>query len=92
MTHAEDDLETRARRRVGMKMGWYTHALVYVLVNLGLFALDRAGGGPNWSTWPLLGWGIGLAVHGVVTLVGLKGEGFRERMLEQERRRLRERG
>ena len=31
-----NDIESRARRRVGMKLGFYTHALVYVLVNLGL--------------------------------------------------------
>lgn len=31
------DLEKAARRRVDMKIGFYTHALVFVLVNLGLF-------------------------------------------------------
>ncbi len=84
-----DDIETRARRRVGMKMGFYTHALVYGLVNLGLFAISSVSGRGNWHVWPLLGWGLGLAIHGIVTFIALRGEGLRKRMLEQEMERLR---
>jgi len=65
MTDAEAEaaLETRARRRVGIKMGFYIHALVFVLVNLGLFALNSSLGGTRWSHFPLWGWGLGLAIH-----------------------------
>jgi hypothetical protein len=84
-----NDIESRARRRVGMKLGFYTHALVYVLVNLGLFAISSVSGRGNWHVWPLLGWGVGLAIHGIVTLISLRGEGMRERMLEREIERLR---
>ena len=38
------DVERLARRRAGAKMGWYIHAFVYVLVNLGLVALSAAHG------------------------------------------------
>lgn len=86
-----DDIESRARRRVGLKMGFYTHLLVYVLVNLGLFAISSASGRGNWHFWPLLGWGLGLAIHGIVTFVSLRGEGLRGRMLEREIERLRSR-
>jgi 2TM domain len=88
-TSAPDDIETRARRRVGIKLGFYTHALVFVLVNLGMFAFNSVLGGYRWSVWPLWGWGLGLAIHGVVTLLSLQGEGMRERMLAQEIERLR---
>jgi len=84
-----NDIESRARRRVGMKLGFYTHALVYVLVNVGLFAISSVSGRGNWHVWPLLGWGLGLAIHGLVTFIGLSGEGVRERMLEHEIERLR---
>jgi hypothetical protein len=84
-----NDIESRARRRVGMKLGFYTHALVYVLVNLGLFAISSVSGRGNWHVWPLLGWGLGLTIHGIVTFVSLSGEGVRERMLEREVERLR---
>ena len=83
------DIEARARRRVNMKMGFYTHALVYVLVNLGLFAINTVTGRGQWHFWPLLGWGVGLTIHGIVTFLNLHGEGFRERMLADEIERLR---
>lgn len=79
-----DDIEARARRRVGIKMGFYTHALVFVIVNLGLFGLNNMIGGHRWSVWPLAGWGLGLAIHGVMTLLSLQGEGWRRRMLAGE--------
>jgi hypothetical protein len=79
-----DDIEARARRRVGIKMGFYTHALVFVIVNLGLYGLNTVIGGHRWSVWPLAGWGLGLAIHGVVTLLSLQGEGWRRRMLADE--------
>ena len=83
-----DDIEARARRRVGRRMGFYTHALVFVIVNLGLVGLNTMLGGHRWSVWPLAGWGLGLAIHGVVTLLSLQGEGWRQRMLAGEIERL----
>lgn len=91
MQTTPDDLETRARRRVGIKLGFYTHALIYVLVNGGLILLNTATGGHRWSVWPLMGWGLGLAIHGIVTFVGLRGEGLRERMLAHEIEALKQR-
>ncbi|MDQ2734981.1 MAG: 2TM domain-containing protein [Pseudomonadota bacterium] len=91
---ASDDerlLERRARRRVGTKMGFYIHALVFVLVNLGLFAINSYTGGERWAIFPLLGWGLGLAIHGIVTFVSLQGDGLRSRMLQSEMDRLRQR-
>lgn len=89
--HAEHALEARARRRVGMRLGFSVHAAVFVLVNLGLFAIDGLGGGARWSHWPLMGWGMGLAIHGVVTLAALRGDGLRDRMVADEVERLRRR-
>ena len=86
----EQELLKRARRRVALKTGWMIHALVYVLVNLALAGVNLASGGQRWHLFPLLGWGLGLAIHGVVTLVLLRGEGLRERMLAAEVRRLRD--
>jgi hypothetical protein len=79
-----DSIEARARRRVGIKLGFYTHALVFALVNTGLYVLNSVIGGYRWSVWPLWGWGLGLAIHGVVTFIALRGEGLRERMLASE--------
>ena len=88
----ENALRKRARRRVGIRTGFYIHALVYALVNFGLFALNTSLGGTRWSTFPLLGWGLGLAIHGIVTFVSLRGDGMRSRMVENEMERLRRHG
>jgi hypothetical protein len=84
----DEELRERAERRVKAKIGFQIHALVFVLVNLGLFAMNMVGGGPRWQGWPLFAWGIGLAVHGIVTCIDLRGEGYRERMLANEIERL----
>jgi hypothetical protein len=81
-------IEARARRRVALKMGFYIHALVFVCVNGGLFMLNSVLGGTRWAHFPLWGWGLGLAIHGIVTLVSLQGEGLRSRMLAREIERL----
>jgi hypothetical protein len=82
--HTDADIEARARRRVAMRTGFYTHALVFVLVNLGLFVMNTMTGGYRWSNWPLFGWGLGLAIHGLTTYLNLRGEGWKQRMLAQE--------
>lgn len=83
----DERLERRARRRAGMKMGWYIHAGVYAVVNLFLGALALSNG-QHWAIYPALGWGVGLAIHGIVVFV-LTGD-VQERLVENERRKLRE--
>jgi len=91
-TLTEDQILRRAKRRVGLKTGFMTHALVYVLVNLGLFGINLFNGGQRWHLFPLLGWGLGLAIHGVVTFIALRGDDYRERMLAAEVERVRRGG
>ena len=69
---AGDQAYKRAHDRAEMVQGLYIHLLVYVVINAGLFAINWAttgGDGPWWFYWTLLGWGIGVAVHVVATLV-----------------------
>ncbi len=86
---SEEQILRRARRRVSLKTGFMIHALVYVLVNLGLLLINLWDGGQRWHMFPLLGWGVGLAIHGIVTTIALRGEGLRERMLASEVERVR---
>jgi hypothetical protein len=82
-----EEIERLAQKRAGAKLGWYAHALVYVCVNLYIFAASRYGFGHRpWSAFPLLGWGLGLALHGLSVFV--LGGNLRERMVQQERERL----
>jgi hypothetical protein len=80
-------LEQLARKRAGAKLGWYIHAAVYLLVNLLLVALSVSSG-RHWAVFPLLGWGLGLAVHGAVVFLLTGGAGLHERLVQQERERL----
>jgi hypothetical protein len=91
ISRTEHELERRARRRVGLKLGWYTHALVYALVNAGLIALDATTGDYRWSVFPLAGWGLGLAIHGLVVLLALR-DGWRARLIAAEVEALKRRG
>jgi hypothetical protein len=85
----EDELLARAKKRVGMKVGFFTHLLVFVLVNLGLYLLTNQAFGARWTPFPMWGWALGLTIHGIVTFLGLQGDGLRERMLAKELERLR---
>jgi hypothetical protein len=89
---SSEDLERLAHKRAGAKLGWYVHAAVYLVVNLFVFAISSYGFGERpWSIFPMLGWGLGLGLHGIsVFMLGACG-GFRERLLQQERDRLRRR-
>lgn len=81
------DLERLARRRAGARMGWYIHAIVYIAVNL-LLATLSAMSDRHWAVFPALGWGLGLAIHGLVTFLVTGGAGLHERLVQQERSRL----
>jgi hypothetical protein len=84
-----EQIEYLARKRAGAKLGWYAHACVYVLVNLAFFAASYYGVRARpWSVFPALGWGVGLALHGISVFLLGKGSSFRERMVDRERERL----
>ena len=87
----DTELQALAHRRVGLKMGFLIHLLVYILVNAGLLVLSLSRGG-HWHWGPLLGWGLGLAIHGLVTLLNLRGQGLRAQLLAAELQRLRAKG
>lgn len=90
MSPASDpEIERIARQRASAKLGWTVHAAVYVVVNLYLFAMSQyAFGQRPWSVFPLLGWGLGLALHGISVFVLGSGSAWRERLVQRERDRL----
>ena len=38
----------------------------------------------RWSHFALFGWGLGLGIHGLVTVIALQGEGVRRSLLARE--------
>ena len=86
---SSDEIDRIARKRAGAKLGWYIHAALYVVVNLAVFAVSKDGIGTRpWSGFPLLGWGLGVVLHGVSVFVLGSGSGLRERLVQRERERL----
>lgn len=88
MKLTDQEIEHLAHRRARAKMGWIVHACVYVAVNAVLLIVHASRGhGGAWPLFPALGWGFGLAMHGIS--VFLRGSGaLRGRLVDRERRRL----
>jgi hypothetical protein len=58
------------------------HLLTYLLVNGGLVAMNLASGGEFWAIWPILAWGLGLALQAMRALPA-PGDDDRERILRR---------
>lgn len=92
----DDPAWVRARARATAQRDFLLHLGIYVLVNALLVVIDVAAGtsgttflGLDWAFWPIGGWGLGLAIHGMWAY-GI-GRGWEERraaqLYEQERQR-----
>jgi hypothetical protein len=59
----------RAQKRVRRRRDFYVHLAVYVVIMSGLVLLNWAIS-PTfwWVVFPAIGWGVGLAAHGVSVL------------------------
>ena len=60
-----DEGRERAIRRLQAKRGFRQHLVVYVVINASLAVIwGLTLGGYFWPLWPMVSWGIGLALHG----------------------------
>ncbi|WP_028021571.1 2TM domain-containing protein [Enterovibrio calviensis] len=58
--------ETRILNQVREIKGFYSHLITYASVITGLFILNYMTSPEYiWAWWPALGWGIGIASHGL---------------------------
>lgn len=83
----EQQINRLVHQRAAAKMRWYIHALVYVCVNLGLVLLAWQSG-RDWRVYPLLGWGLGLALHGAAVWLLGPGSNLKQNLVARERARL----
>lgn len=57
----------RAKQKVEALKAFYVHFILYLLFNLGLFALNLFTSPDTlWFFWPLLGWGLGVLIHALI--------------------------
>jgi hypothetical protein len=86
----ETELRRLATHRADMKLGFRAHLMAYAIVNAGLTAINLITTPDHlWFYWPMIGWGLGLAAHGVAVFAD--GENIRGRMIEAEYEKLRRR-
>jgi hypothetical protein len=77
----------RAKQRVEVLRGFYSHAIVFVLVNIGLAAYNLAVSPDRiWFIYALAGWGIGLVAHGAYAMGSGRflGAAWQERKIREE--------
>ena len=60
-----NELEILARRRAEEKIAFYTHLVIYVVVNVFLVIIwyTFSRNGFPWFIFPIFGWGIGISAH-----------------------------
>jgi len=81
-----DVLRERAVKRLKKRRDFYTHLLVYLLVNgfiVGIWAVT--GSGFFWPIFPMVGWGVGLVMNG---WEAFRDEDFSEEQIQQEMARI----
>ncbi len=75
-----------AKERIQELRGFYSHLLVFVLINIFLVTVNLlTSWGDWWFYWPLLGWGVGVAAHGAWVFWGrgLWGKNWEERKIQE---------
>ena len=83
----EEELRKIARKRAKAKMGFYTHLIVYIIVNILLVSIWYFTSDSSellWFVFPLVGWGIALVIHGVVAFRGSSLDNMEDQMTERE--------
>ncbi|MFH1650721.1 MAG: 2TM domain-containing protein [Chloroflexota bacterium] len=88
---SEKELYEKAKKRVEEKKGFYSHLVIYVVVNVVLVLIWAfgSGGGYLWFLWPMGGWGIGIIFHFLGVFVFNRETGWEKREIEKEMERLR---
>ena len=78
----ENQIRAKAKRRVGLRLGFMWHFAVFAMVMLALVAINL-NYTPNtlWVVWPLGGWGAGVLLHAFAVFAT---PGITEEMIEAE--------
>lgn len=64
--YQEEERYFQAKKRVEEIKGFYGNLAAYIAVNTGLMVINLLTSSEHlWFFWPLLGWGVGVAIHGM---------------------------
>lgn len=81
----------KAKKQVSEIKDFYVHLLIYIIVNLGLVIIYFIPGSSDekddgfWPIYTILGWGIGLIIHGLSVFVfdGSMFSGWEEKEVQK---------
>ncbi len=88
-----DEKYEKAKKRVEEIKGFYSHLIVYIVVNILLFIINLVSSpGIWWFYWPLLGWGIGVFFHamGVFVFSRFPGKKWEDRKIKEVMEQMKE--
>ncbi len=100
MTESDPAME-RARSRAKELREFYSHLTTYLVICTLLVIIDLVNDEPgnpdtflglDWAFWPVIGWGVFVAIHAIKTFFGLGDWEERKARQLYERERQRERG
>ena len=86
MTITDEQLREQAIKRIKEKNDFQIHLAVYLAVNLMLVGFWWfTGAGFFWPIFPILGWGVGVAVNGYTVY---RGNVYTEEQIRREMRNM----
>lgn len=78
----DEELYQLATKRLALKKAFFIHLVVYISVMLLLVVINLSFSSTLWFVYPLLGWGIGIAIHGFITYSKISSSS--QRKIEKE--------
>jgi hypothetical protein len=84
--YQNEERYNKARKRVEEIKGFYGNLTAYIVVNAALLAINLITSPDHlWFYWPLIGWGIGVAIHGmkVYNYLPFLGKDWEERKMKE---------
>ena len=84
MSKSEEERYEEAKRRVAEEKSFYTHLLTFMVIIPFLVLVNYfTSRGYWWVKWPILGWGLGLFMHGMRTFGGLYGKDWEDKRIKK---------
>jgi hypothetical protein len=84
--YQKEEHYNNAKKRVEEIKGFYGNLTAYIVVNIGLLIINLiTSPGHLWFFWPLIGWGIGVVIHGmkVYNYLPFLGKDWEERKMKE---------